>query len=487
MSLRRNIQLPSLRSPPGRQAGLALLEILISVFLLGLIVTGALSLVDNHLEKVRTTATTQQMQIFAKAVNEFIKDNYSALTTGGNGIVPATSTVPSVISVATLQNTPSPADGRISPTRYLPMGFQNQNGYRQTLCALVLQPKANELYALVVTEGGEAIDDIELSLLAASLGASGGGIYAKNPGLAKGTLGKWEFNLDTDAVGRNFRNVQASCTGAPVNLAPGHPVMALWFSEDPAAVFLHRNEVPGHPELNTLQTDIRFKGDFIDEFDKNNPKLYGGASAQISLERILDEDCNLYPTVGSPINPQTGKKEVPLGTMARTEEGEILACKQDLAKKKNIWVRNISAGRWEFELIRPQTLGLNRKKFVGMGYLVDKDHFSGTVLCATKENSAFACGNAGNVDCRPQANSKAIVWNDEAIQTTTEIFPSPYNRLLQPRLWRQWQDERQQLRCTWFFARGKDCSISASQSCWTDQYQVDVVNLKIEDPKLRKW
>ncbi|SMB28019.1 protein of unknown function [Sterolibacterium denitrificans] len=482
---------PRKPSPPYKsrrgQTGFALLEILISVVLLGFIITGAAFMVDNHLEKVRTAATAQQMQIFAKATQAFIKDNYAYLTTGGNGIVPATSTVPSVITVDILKNTPNPESGQSSATRYLPTGFQEKNGYQQTLCALILRPNptANELYALVVTEGGESINDVDLSLLAASLGAAGGGIYAKNPSRAKGTLGKWEFDLNTDPVGRNFRNVQTSCTGNPVNLTPGHPLMALWFSEDPASAFLHRNEVAGHPELNTMQTDVRFKDDFIDEFDQNNPVFFGGATAQLIIERVVGEECNKYPTAGSPVNPQTGKKEVPLGTMARTEDGEVLFCQEDAVRKKNYWVRNISAGRWEFELIRPQSLGLNRKKFVGMGYLVDKDHFSGTLHCSPNENSAFVCGSAGNVDCRPESFSKAFLWNGEAILSTTWIPPT---NPLNPVQWTpKWQQEQQQIRCTWYYARGADCSVGSGPSCYTDQHRVDVVNLKVENPIRRKW
>lgn len=468
-----------------RQTGVGMLEILVSLTLFGMIIAAAATLVDNHLQQLRTTATTQQMQIFAKATQSFIKDNYVYLTSGGNGIVPATSTVPTVITVDMLKNTIHPESGQISATRYLPTGFQDKNGHQQTLCALVLQPKPNELYAMVITEGGEPINDVDLSLLAASLGAAGGGIYTQNTSLAKGALGKWEFNLATDPVGQNFRNVPSSCTGAPVSFTPGHALMALWFSENPAATFIHRNEIANHPELNVMQTDMRFRDDFIDEFDRNNPKFFGGATAQLTLERLLGEECNLYPTAASPLNPQTGKKEVPLGTLAMTDEGELLYCQKDATRNKNYWARNTSAGRWEFEVTKPQSMGFTRKKFVGMGYLVDKDHFSGTLHCSPGENPAFACGSAGNVDCRPESQSKAFLWNGEAILSTSWI--PPYNPL-DPVQWTpQWQQEVQQRRCTWFYARGSDCSIFPNVPCFTNQFQVDVANLKVENPVRRKW
>lgn len=494
----------SLLAHPSRlsqQTGITLLEVLVAVSLLGFMVVAANALVDDHLRRVRTTATAQQMQVFAKATQAYIKDNYAYLTTGGNGIVPATPTAPAVITLAMLKDTIHPESGQTSPTRYLPTGFQDKNGHQQTLCALVLQPKPNELYALVVTEGGEAINDVDLSLLAASMGAAGGGIYARNPSLARGTLGKWEFNLATDPVGQNFKNVPISCTGHPLSLTPGHPLMALWFAEDPAADFLHRNEVAGHPELNTLQTDLRFRDDFIDEFDKNNPQFFGGATAQLSVERVLNEECNLFPTVSSPINPQTGKKEVPLGTLARTDDGELLFCQEDLIKKKNYWARNVSAGRWEFELIRPVTpvwdsarndWNVNplvppyfspplRRKFVATGYFVDKDHFSGTLHCDPRENKHYACGSAGHVDCRSESRSKAIDWNGGALLTSTNPL-NPNIPWVLPA-----QKEVQVRRCAWFYASGQNCTINKDYPCYSDQYQVDVVNLKVENPIRRKW
>lgn len=477
----------------GQQTGITLLEVLIAVSLLGFMVVAANALVDDHLRRVRTAATAQQMQVFAKATQAFIKDNYAYLTAGGNGIVPATPTAPAVITLDMLKNTIHPESGQTSPTRYLPSGFQDKNAHQQTLCALVLQPKPNELYALVVAEGGETINDVDLSLLAASMGAAGGGIYAQNPSRARGTLGKWEFDLATDPVGQNFKNVPISCTGNAVSLTPGHPLMALWFSENPAADFLHRNEVAGHPELNTMQTDLRFRDDFIDEFDPDNPKFFAGATAQLTVERVLNQECNLYPTAASPINPQTGKKEVPPGTLARTDDGELLFCQEDVVKKKNYWVRNISAGRWEFELIRPVTPMLinnqwgpayslpERKKFVGTGYFVDKDHFSGTLHCNPKENSAFACGSAGHVDCRSESQSKAITWNGGALLTSSNPL-NPNIPWVLPA-----QKEIQVRRCAWFFARGVNCTVDPKLPCFAEQYQVDVVNLKVENPMRRKW
>lgn len=447
------------------QTGIALLEVLISLFLLGIIITGAVSMVDNHLEKTRTAATVQHMQIFAKGVKDFVKDNHSYLVTGGGTFTPASANQPTVLTVATLQNTPNAATGQVSATRYLPIGFQDKNSYQQTICALVLQPKPNELYTLIVTESldptAKSINDIDLSLLAASLGAAGGGIYAKDANLAKGTLGKWEFNLTTDQVGKFFRNAQSNCAGQAKRIAldGGHPLMALWFAEDTSSAFLYRDEVPGHPELNTMQTDLKFKDDVFDKSNPNNPKFVsGGATIQISLVRKIGDKCDDTPSAGAPVNPITGKKEVPIGTLARTEKGDIIAC-QDTGKE-HIWTGPITISRWKFKLEKPAGRdGQATEWFRGTGYFIDSTHFSGLLNCDPDASNDFSCGSAGNVDCSIAPNQPDCTWYYARGYVKNETIQIPV--------------------CTLWIGI---CLIWGSQPYdipVTKKHQVDVANLKV--------
>ncbi len=284
------------------QRGITLLEILISLSILGMVIAGAASLIDNHLERTRSAATAQQMTIFANAVQAYIKDNYS-------GLLPlASATVPAVITTSTLQPT-------ASLTKYLPSNFNPVNAYGQTLCALVLQPNTNELYAMVVTDGGNAINDVDLALLAGTMGAAGGAIYSSAPTIAKGTLGKWHFDLNSDPVGKFFQTKSATnCDGTTttITLTSGHPLMALWFASDTPSAYLYRDKVPGHPELNTMQTDIAFKDDTATTW---------GASLSLKITRTAETECDSTPTgVGAPVQ---------LGTLARDTTGVILSCQDD--------------------------------------------------------------------------------------------------------------------------------------------------------------
>lgn len=415
------------------QLGATLLEVIIALALLGSVVVGAATLLDQHQERLKIAATAQQMQIFAKGVKDFVKDNYPYLVSGGNGLTPASANQPTVLTVHTLQSTPDPNTGQLSATRYLPAGFQNQNPYQQTLCALVLQPKPNELYTLVITENldpqAKAINDVDLGLLVAAMGAHGGGIYRVAPTKARGALGRWEFDLNTDPVGQFFKNAQSNCLAEakPLKLLDpnqpgGRPLMALWFAEDTSSAFLYRDEVPGHPELNTMQTDLRFKPDEDPSHNK-----FDGATVQIQIVRKIGEECDLSPTAGSPVtNIATQKKEVPVGTLARTAKGDVLTCQ--IVGGQRIWTGPISIGRWQFLIKKP---GSNEtKSFVGTGYFSDATSFSGTLNCDPETSTDFNCGNSGNVNCinsnkTTQAN---CAWgyaggNDETEWICTSSLP----------------------------------------------------------------
>lgn len=348
--------------PPKRplsQRGITLVEVLLAIGIMGLVTAGAYYLIDDYMQRMRVAAAAQHMKIFADGVQAYIKDNYAAIstTTPPNTIkVPmASATTPAVITPWTLQHTPQPPNNNSAvSTKYLPSGFSEKNAYGQSLCALVLQPKPNELYALVVSVSdpgnNKPINDVDLGLLTGTLGAAGGAIYEKSGFAAvslevKGTMGRWGFNLGlrnpasnpilnntiADAIGRHFRRNNGTVPGclgnfvlAQPRLEAGHPVMALWYAKDTSSAFLYRNEVPGHPELNEMQTDIRFKKDFVDAYGKLTP----GASVSIEVEREADTLCDAKPTSKQGYKDKFGMTQpgVPPGTLARDKDGNLMMC-----------------------------------------------------------------------------------------------------------------------------------------------------------------
>ena len=216
-----------------RQRGVTLLEVLLSLLLLSAVLTGVVELLNRYTDEVKTSVAAQHLAAIGEAATAYIKDNYGAVAAA------ATSTVPAVITVPML-----------TATGYLPAGFSATNNFQQTVCALVLEPAANDLAGLVIAQGGQTIDDVTLGGIVSASGASAGGVYTSATTTMRGAMGSWS----TPAT-----DYKADCTGAVVAQAAtvGHPVMALWFSNgDLASGYLHRDAVPGHPELNTMNTPL---------------------------------------------------------------------------------------------------------------------------------------------------------------------------------------------------------------------------------------
>lgn len=473
---------PSLRARSAAQQGFSLLEVLIAMALLGGLLLGANTLFEQHLAQLRIRATAQQMQVFARGVEAFVKDHYddliAARASGSGGVLqPASASRPTVLTVQTLQTTPNPETGVISATRYLPEGFQNQNSYQQRLCALVLQPQPGELYTLIVTENGQLLQDGELAMLAASIGAQGGALYDKDRPrrIARGSLGKWEFNLDTDPVGKNFLQAPTDCAGqlgSNLNFSTGHPLMALWLAENHHGAFLQRSR----QEFNAMNTDLRFKDDFIDHTDPDAPRLYGGASIQLSITRGLGDRCDTGPTASSTIHqhpghrddeseaewnkPANNPKKVPLGTLARTAQGDLLVCQYDEVKKDNYWTRPLSAGRYAFK-INTGWGGFDKNLgFIGIGYITGSNQFSGTLHCDPRTTAGGNfCGGAGNVNC---INYRKVI-----------VDPRPEG------LGGGAKTAANQEQCAWYYGGGASQSIGGKDI--TDYHQIDVNKISVRN------
>lgn len=228
-----------------KQFGFTLVEILVTLTVVGAIVAGLVRVTNNVTEDTRASVTALHTKSIGLAAKEYIKDNYAVLS----GL--ATATTPALIRV-----------GDLIAGGYLNSGFNLQNDRSQNSCVLVLQPTSNKLMGLVVAEGGEAIDDLTLGQISATIGGEGAGIYTTNAGEVRGAMGGWVVNIASVPYSAftNPNHLGTRCdgaTGGAVNFAPGHPFMALWFeSAGDLSSTLYRDAVPGNPSLNTMNTPI---------------------------------------------------------------------------------------------------------------------------------------------------------------------------------------------------------------------------------------
>ncbi|OYY33349.1 MAG: hypothetical protein B7X65_17810 [Polaromonas sp. 39-63-25] len=222
------------------QRGLTLVEVVASLAILSGALAGLSMIGDVYSQDTKATIAANQVRTFGEASRAYLKDNYSAVQ------LVAGPTSPAMIDASTLI-----ASG------HLAAGFSSVNAYGQVMCALVLEPTANKLQALVISEGGTPIDDITLGVISAIVGGSGGAVYSTAPAAVRGAMGGWE--LSASSFDDLTNNVTRRCDGTAgnVRIVPGTPAMALWFENgDTSSAFLAREAVPGRPELNELNTPL---------------------------------------------------------------------------------------------------------------------------------------------------------------------------------------------------------------------------------------
>lgn len=236
----------------GRQAGVTLLELIMSIAIMSSVMAGATLLVNQYQEEQQLASVSEHLRTVANATKAYITDNWATVA------LQATATTPAVIDVADL-----------TAATYLPAGFMATNAFGQTVRVLVLEPAAvppatvSQLTAIVVTTGGTGVDDASLGAIVRGVGAAGGGIFSTNtPGITSlkfsGLKGGWSMLFGDYA--RAPVTLAGATEAAGVELTEGHPVMALWFDGgagmNAANGFLYREAIAGQPQLNQMNTPI---------------------------------------------------------------------------------------------------------------------------------------------------------------------------------------------------------------------------------------
>ena len=204
------------------------------------------------IDNAKAATTAQQMQQVSQAAQAYIQANYSAVEADSTASSPAT------ITVSMLQN-----------TGYLPNAFSAANPFGQLWQVQVLQPTPGQLQALVLTQGGTQIGQVQAPMIAAQAGAQGGFVPYNGQ---YGTLN------DTVAHGA-YSGWQVSMSGY-TNPGPGHLAALLAFNNGNLENnYLYRVAVPGQPQLNTMQTNLNMGANSVNNANEVNAQsetLAGG-------------------------------------------------------------------------------------------------------------------------------------------------------------------------------------------------------------------
>ena len=205
------------------------------------------------IDNAKAATTAQQMQQVSQAAQAYIQANYSAVEANSTASSPAT------ITVSMLQN-----------TGYLPNAFSAANPFGQMWQVQVLQPTPGQLQALVLTQGGTQIGQVQAPMIAAQAGAQGGFVPYNGQ---YGTLN------DTVAHGA-YSGWQVSMSGY-TNPGPGHLAALLAFNNGNLENnYLYRVAVPGQPQLNQMQTNLDMGNNNVNNAHRVNANagVYAGGT-----------------------------------------------------------------------------------------------------------------------------------------------------------------------------------------------------------------
>jgi len=203
--------------------GFISIEVLMTlIVIIGGMTLGLQWLQSDSDQKINQAAAEHAKQVL-DATNRFIKDNYSTVTAAA---APLATYTPATVSA------------------YLPSNFNTTSPYGQTYSIRVYQPSANKLETMIVTTGGETIAETNLRKIAQLMGAAGGYVSSTNTAVAQGAYGGW----------------QMSFTNYGTTPGAGKLAMALFFQDGSlVSDYLYRNAVPGHPELNQMNTPLNMR------------------------------------------------------------------------------------------------------------------------------------------------------------------------------------------------------------------------------------
>nr|WP_246312310.1 shufflon system plasmid conjugative transfer pilus tip adhesin PilV [Aquabacterium terrae] len=217
-----------------RSRGFTLIEILAALAIGALMTAGLVKLLLSSIEDTRGTQAALHQGRVTAAAQRYITTKRDVL------LASATAVAPARVTVADLKT-----------AGFLSTSLQATNAFGQTPCVLVLQPSAGVLEALVVTEGGVAVPQKDLALVAANAGEGSGYIAYGAPTVAQGAFGSW--SLSTAALSKYLAS---NCTGTVA--AAGRLASAIFFVDgsNAASDFVYRAAVPGHPELNRMSTPL---------------------------------------------------------------------------------------------------------------------------------------------------------------------------------------------------------------------------------------
>lgn len=262
--------------------GFSLIEILGAMAIGSMMLIGLNAIIDNAMEDSKGQQAALYQKQLVVAVSKYL-NNFEHY----DGLQKKTAVGPVALDLSDF------------PKEYLPLNFSLSNIYQHHSCVLVKRRAMapEKLDVLIVGNGGMAIAEKEIAAVAAMAGPGNGylvGDYAKGAA--------WELSAAELAA---FNAVQCPSQASAV---AGHLASALFF-DGPGQLstdFLYRNAVPGRPELNSMNAELRMKNAMI-RLDMAQRRDVGSSDNLCSTTNIDSPGRIALDTSGGLVSCQNGK------------------------------------------------------------------------------------------------------------------------------------------------------------------------------------
>ena len=332
-----------------KQAGFWIGPALGALAIVLIIVSGSAGLVRYAADTLRVNSAASQLVAMSNAAANYVKNNYGTLTTtlALNGA--AASVTPAMMQ------TDGDLDSSYSATNAYGQSYLLQLRYVSQGSGSNIR---NVIEPMLCTMGGTQIPD-DVALRIASKVDAGGTVLSSSPTIAKGNNGQW-----SQAVA-NF------------GIAPGagHVCVGL-FANDAGLIadYLYRNAVPGHPEVNRMNTAIDMNNNAINNASTITAlgKITAGGNVEVGNYLQVDGVAALNQSCS------------PNGLQARDASGNSLVC------TNGAWTRYVS---------------------------VSGDTMSGTLQVNQNSWSLIAMNGSGGANAAAQSPTGSLYINDAYVRS----------------------------------------------------------------------
>lgn len=261
--------------------GFSLLEVLLSVLVIGVMTAGIVQITNQWSEDEEANQVAQHLNQVREATYDFILANYNAVYDA----TPANAT--GAIEIPVGAGVAVPGHGFVidsTTTDRLPANFSPSNPWGQVVTVLVSRPafpaatlRAPRAMEIVIVTGGRRIDDGRLLKAASTAGGHAG--YASaidRPGtpcctnMIQGAFGGWRI---LDLATGPYQNTNWFLNNTP-NAAGGYLTSYLWLNQpDELGDYLYNINVAGAPEANRMFVPLEMSSN--DLIGINNLEITG--------------------------------------------------------------------------------------------------------------------------------------------------------------------------------------------------------------------